>query len=200
MCPELRIYAALQELDEGQLRRFKLLLHQAGGRPPGWGVLQAATREDLPGLLAAHYAGRALAVVAQVLRQMPALHLLDQLHGTAPGDATRGPQDTPGETSDPPLTTDAGERVVSQRQLMRLARKLGRQWREVGVEFLGLRRHQLDGVEEDHGTVGTRVFAMLMLWRNREGPAATASRLLRLLSQDDSPVDPEALAELLDRP
>nr|XP_023654737.1 uncharacterized protein LOC111837129 isoform X1 [Paramormyrops kingsleyae] len=85
------------------------------------------------------------------------------------------------------------EELVTERQLMLLAQYVGHSWKQLGILALGLSNVQLDQVEEDKRCHVDRVFAMLCIWRMREGRQATAAHLHRVLSQSNISLPPESL-------
>ncbi|XP_015199801.2 uncharacterized protein [Lepisosteus oculatus] len=104
-------------------------------------------------------------------------------------DVTSGAEEKPGD----------GVALVSERQLMQLASQVGHEWKQVGRLLLGLPSARLEHcAEENPHAHCERVFAMLRAWRTREKRGATAARLHALLSQDGSPLHPEAFDFLLE--
>ncbi|KYO41830.1 hypothetical protein Y1Q_0004899 [Alligator mississippiensis] len=76
---------------------------------------------------------------------------------------------------------------------------MGREWRRIGVQFLGLPNHRLEQLEEKHqGDLVMQAFGVLLQWRKKEGKAATAARLHSILSAQDVALQPEALNCLLE--
>ncbi|KAM4562943.1 uncharacterized protein PAE49_011223 [Odontesthes bonariensis] len=88
--------------------------------------------------------------------------------------------------------------LVKERQLMSVARSIGRSWREIGRLALDISSVKLEQIEEDHSLHVERVFAMLRYWRTRQRGKATAAHLHSLLSQEDWALPPESLECLLE--
>lgn len=83
---------------------------------------------------------------------------------------------------------------------MKLARNMGRKWRQIGIEFLGVETTRLEQIEEENATnVVMRAFYMLLDWRNREGRTATTAKLYHLLNQEGVDLDQNVYAFLLER-
>uniref|UniRef100_A0A8V0ZTG3 Death domain-containing protein n=1 Tax=Gallus gallus TaxID=9031 RepID=A0A8V0ZTG3_CHICK len=112
---------------------------------------------------------------------------------TAGGGGGRGGAPHPPLTS--PWVSPGGGRLLSERDLLRVAQLLGHEWQEVGVLCLGLQRCRLEQIRENnpHRTALCS-FEMLREWRRREGAAATAPRLRDCLSP--AQLDPEVFALL----
>uniref|UniRef100_A0A3Q1GF06 Uncharacterized LOC110945799 n=1 Tax=Acanthochromis polyacanthus TaxID=80966 RepID=A0A3Q1GF06_9TELE len=88
--------------------------------------------------------------------------------------------------------------VVKEKQLMSVARGIGRSWREIGRLALDIPSVKLEQIEEDHRLHAERVFAMLRYWRTRQRNKATAAHLHSLLSQGDWALPPESIDFLLE--
>ncbi|KPP64424.1 hypothetical protein Z043_117232 [Scleropages formosus] len=87
--------------------------------------------------------------------------------------------------------------LVTERQLMILADRVGHSWKQMGLVALRITAVQLEQLEEDYPRHVERVFGMLQAWRMREGRQATAVRLYDLLSRGNF-VPPESLDILLE--
>ncbi|NWH43995.1 ANK3 protein, partial [Fregata magnificens] len=193
-----------QALSEEQFQTLKYLLEE---RVP-LGQLRPATRPELCSLLLQRFPGRALHVVADLLRQI-SRHDLVRLYrlpggteeetpgkkGDAEGSSApsgrgedAGPV-SPSVASSPP---SAPPRRLTEKDLIRIAQKLGREWQEVGIGCLGLERSRLDQIREDNPcNVVMQSFEMLREWRRREKQEATAPRLCACLAP--ASLDPEVL-------
>lgn len=88
--------------------------------------------------------------------------------------------------------------LVKEKQLMSVARAIGRSWREIGRLALDIPSVKLEQIEENHQLHVERVFAMLRYWRTRQRDKATAAHLHSLLSQDDWALSPESIDFLLE--
>ncbi|XP_049921957.1 uncharacterized protein zgc:174906 [Epinephelus moara] len=91
-----------------------------------------------------------------------------------------------------------GSRLVKEKQLMTVARTIGRSWREIGRLALDIPNVKLEQIEEDHSIHVERVFAMLRYWSTCQREKATAARLHSLLSQEDWALPPESIDFLLE--
>ncbi|XP_061114821.1 uncharacterized protein zgc:174906 [Conger conger] len=94
---------------------------------------------------------------------------------------------------------EAGSGLVSERQMMLVAREVGRDWKQLGRLALDIPSVRLEQIEEDNpADLRERVFAMLRVWRTREGQDATAARLHALLSADKCAPPADKIDFLLD--
>ncbi|KAM9259202.1 uncharacterized protein RDI95_014994 [Morus bassanus] len=101
--------------------------------------------------------------------------------------AAAGPASQPAASSLPlPAASSrpsARPRRLTESDLMKVARGLGKEWQEVGIACLGLERSRLDQIREDNpGNVVLQIFQMLLDWQRREKQEATASRLCARLA------------------
>ncbi|XP_029477023.1 uncharacterized protein zgc:174906 [Oncorhynchus nerka] len=96
-------------------------------------------------------------------------------------------------------TCKDGSKMVVEKDLMRVARNIGRSWRAIGTGALDIPSVKLDQILEDypHSHVD-RVFAMLRYWSTLKRQEATAANLHSLLSQDDCALPPDSIDFLLD--
>lgn len=180
------LLALQQALSEEQFQSFKYLL---GERLP-LGALGPATRPELCGLLLQRFPGRALRVAADLLRQIHRRDLLRlyQLPGAEEDEEDSMEEGEVEAAASPPAS--APPRRLTEKDLLRIAQKLGKEWQEVGIGCLGLERSRLDQIGEDNpGSVVMRSFEMLREWRRREKQEATAPRLLACL--EPAGLDPE---------
>ncbi|KAI1892291.1 hypothetical protein AGOR_G00131830 [Albula goreensis] len=94
---------------------------------------------------------------------------------------------------------EPGSKVVTEKQLMLVARGIGRHWKQLGRVALDIPTVKLEQIEEENpGTHVERVFAMLRMWLTRERRNATTAHLHALLSQDECAPPPESIDFLLD--
>lgn len=92
-----------------------------------------------------------------------------------------------------------GGRVVTERQLMLVARHIGSSWKEVGRVVLEISSTRLEQIlEENPRNHRECVFAMLRDWSMREREKATAARLHSLLTQEENAVAPGRIDFLLE--
>lgn len=88
--------------------------------------------------------------------------------------------------------------LVTEKQLMTVARAVGQSWREVAIMALEVPSVKLEQIVADNPNCQVlQVFAALCYWRNIQGNRATASCLHSLLSQPDLALSQEALIFLL---
>lgn len=87
-------------------------------------------------------------------------------------------------------------KLVTEKQLMTLARAVGRSWREIAILALDISSVKLEQIVADNPLHVDQVFAMLRYWRNCKGEEATAAHLYSLLSRPDLALPPESFAFL----
>lgn len=198
------LLALQRALTEEQFQTLKYLLEE---RLP-LAELRPATRPDLCSLLLQRFPGQALRITADLLRQIHRHDLirLHQLPGTEdPGEKGeaggpsaplgRGKEDEGRQpvsllTASSPLSLRP--RRLTEKDLIQIAQKLGKEWQEVGIGYLGLERSRLDQIREDNPrNVVMQSFEMLREWRRREKQEATAPRLYACLAP--ASLDPEVL-------
>ncbi|NWV29895.1 CRADD protein, partial [Origma solitaria] len=176
-----------QALPEEQFQSLKFLLE---GRIPA-GLLLPASRPELCRILLQRFPGNSLHVTAGVLQQLGRLDLIQRFQlpleeqiaeetpwepsGDTPkvmGDPTPGCH--PGGIPAPPVNS----RRLTEKDLMQVAQRLGKEWQEVGILHLGLERSRLEQIQEENpGNPVLWNFEMLRDWWRRERHEATASRL-----------------------
>lgn len=84
------------------------------------------------------------------------------------------------------LLCNKASNLVTEKQLMLVARGIGRSWKEIGRLALGIPSVKLEQFEEDYPNSHVeRVFAMLRCWSARQRKLATTAHLHSLLSQED---------------
>ncbi|XP_029292482.1 uncharacterized protein LOC115011418 [Cottoperca gobio] len=91
-----------------------------------------------------------------------------------------------------------GSRLITEKQLMTVARTIGRSWREIGRLALEIASVKLEQIEEDNSCHVERVFAMLRYWSTRQRGKSTAAHLHLLLCQGDWALPPESIDFLLE--
>ncbi|KAI4823724.1 hypothetical protein KUCAC02_012295 [Chaenocephalus aceratus] len=91
-----------------------------------------------------------------------------------------------------------GSCLVQEKQLMTVARTIGRSWREIGRLALEISTVKIEQIEEDNSIHVERVFAMLRYWSTCQREKATAANLHSLLSQGDWALPPESIDFLLE--
>uniref|UniRef100_A0A3Q1JQW0 Death domain-containing protein n=1 Tax=Anabas testudineus TaxID=64144 RepID=A0A3Q1JQW0_ANATE len=87
--------------------------------------------------------------------------------------------------------------LVNEKQLMTVARAIGKCWREIGRSALDVSSVKLEQIEEDHSLHVERVFAMLRYWQTCQRKKATAAHLHSLLSQGEWALPSESIDFLL---
>ncbi|XP_054859864.1 uncharacterized protein LOC129346549 [Eublepharis macularius] len=182
----------LDDLSSDELRAFAFYLPELPGQPTRIprGKLDNADRVQLAELLLKYYPGRELEVAAKVLYEVPRRDLLKKylLQGQegaptmdaspekapAAGSHTQGqplpvsekPREPTSRMASLAETTPAARRV-SEKDLMKLARNLGKNWRAIGIEYLGVEASRLEQIEEENpGNAVMRNFYMLKSWKN----------------------------------
>lgn len=89
--------------------------------------------------------------------------------------------------------------VVTEKQLMAVARAMGRDWKQTAVLALDVPLVKLEQIVADNPLhIVDQVFATLRYWRNFNGNKATAAHLYSLLSQPEHALSPGALDFLLE--
>lgn len=85
----------------------------------------------------------------------------------------------------PKVNRSSGPSLVKEKQLMSVARVIGRSWKEIGRMALNIPSVKLEQIEEDNSPHVERVFAMLRCWCAQQREKATAANLHSLLCQGD---------------
>lgn len=88
--------------------------------------------------------------------------------------------------------------MVTEKQLMMVARHVGANWKEVGrvaLEIPSVKLEQI--VVENPNNHRERVFCMLRLWSTRERDKASATHLHSLLTQEEFGLAPGSIDFLL---
>ncbi|TFK03536.1 arf-GAP with GTPase, ANK repeat and PH domain-containing protein 1 [Platysternon megacephalum] len=180
----------LEDLREKEFEKFKFYLPHGGTAPHiRRGRLDGASPIQVAELLMQTYPQEALDITNQVLRKIPRLDLVQGGQLQTRRDAGNSGNDA----------NHQKQNLVSEQQLMKLAGKMGKTWRQIGIEFLGLENHCLEQIEENNpGNTKLRAFNMLLEWRKRARQDATVIHLCSILSQDEVPLQPEALDCLRD--
>ncbi|XP_041332022.1 uncharacterized protein LOC121358157 [Pyrgilauda ruficollis] len=190
-----------QALPEEQFQSLKFLLE---GRIPSRPVLPAS-RPDLCRILLQRFPGDSLRVTAGILRQIGRLDLIqrfqlpleEQISEETPGEPNG---DTPRVRGDPTSGHHPGgipappvnSRRLTEKELMQVAQKLGKEWQEVGILHLGLERIRLEQIQEENpGNPILWNFEMLREWQRQQRQEATVSQLLACLER--ARVNPEIL-------
>ncbi|KAM9445689.1 uncharacterized protein Hap1MRO34_024435 [Clarias gariepinus] len=89
--------------------------------------------------------------------------------------------------------------MVTEKQLMMVARYIGKNWKEVGMVALEIPSVRLEQIAEDNpNSHRDRVFSMLHFWSTRERNKASATYLHSLLMQEEIGVTPGSIDFLLE--
>ncbi|XP_077185219.1 uncharacterized protein LOC143833371 isoform X2 [Paroedura picta] len=167
-----RLLAILEELTDEDVRKFAFLVQGLDGLIPR-GKLEGASRVQLAELLVRYCPGEELAVAARVLDAVPRRDLLKKFRLGRHEGAPRA---------------EAGQ--VSDKALMKVAKILGKNWRAIGIEYLGVAISHLEQIEEENpGNAVMRNFYMLKAWMRNEGKGATPAHLYDILTRDEVPLD-----------
>ncbi|NWS50265.1 CRADD protein, partial [Probosciger aterrimus] len=191
-CERAMLLAVQEELSEEELQRFKFLL---GGHIPA-GMLAPATRPELCSILLQRFPGRALRITAGLLRRMGRHDLLLRFQLPQDEDDTVGmeeePMGAPAASRCHPIAPPPPRRLT-ERDLMQIAQRFGKEWQEVGILCLGLEKSRLEQIREDHPhSLVLQSFEMLREWSRRHKAEATAPQLrasLRCASVDPDVFD-----------
>ncbi|KAM4644105.1 LOW QUALITY PROTEIN: uncharacterized protein AAGF69_014860 [Amazona ochrocephala] len=161
-----------------------------GGHIPN-GILAPASRPELCSILLQRFPSRALSLTAGLLRRLGRPDLVVRFQLPPDAEAPSGWSGSNPRALPPP----APPRRLTERELMRIAQKLGREWQEVGIACLGLEQSRLEQIRADqpHSLV-LQSFEMLREWSRRHRAEATAPLLRASLAR--ASVDPEVF-ELL---
>ncbi|XP_053144877.1 FAS-associated death domain protein-like [Hemicordylus capensis] len=195
------LLAILNDLADDELRTFAYHLSfiQPSGIPRG--RLSGATRVQLAELLMQHYPAKELEVTAEVLRKIPRNDLLRRCHLPL-GEMARAGEEPPPRMEVPMQAAAAGQNAGSMRvpesKLMTLAGNMGKKWKQIGIEFLGVTTTRLEQIEEENSTEAMRAFYMLMEWKNNARERATPAHLFGILSQERVPLDHDAYKFLVE--
>ncbi|XP_029012739.1 uncharacterized protein zgc:174906 [Betta splendens] len=132
----------------------------------------------------------------------PRLHFIKDFQVNAPLSGETNKQGagkrhhTPDLQEPVPIKQTKGCPLVTEKQLMIVARSVGKSWREIGRMSLDIPSVKLEQIEEDHTTHRERVFAMLRYWKTCRRQNATAARLHSLLSEGELALPAESLEVL----
>ncbi|XP_027855408.1 uncharacterized protein LOC114133582 isoform X3 [Xiphophorus couchianus] len=74
---------------------------------------------------------------------------------------------------------------LSEKQLLKIARQLGKEWKEVAI-FLGIESKYVDDLQVAENCVSMQKLKMLLEWKKRQSGKATACHLLYSLNDLDS--------------
>ncbi|NWS32582.1 CRADD protein, partial [Polioptila caerulea] len=190
-----------QALSEEQFQSLKFLL---GAKVPA-GLLLPASRPEVCCILLQRFPGNSLGVTARILQQLGRLDLIqrfqlpldEQIPEETPMEHNG---DTPNVRGDPTSRCHPGgipapamnTRRLTEKDLMQIAQRLGKEWQEVGILHLGLERSRLEQIQEENPNNPVLWnFEMLREWRQRERHKATVSQLQSCL--EHARLDPAIL-------
>ncbi|XP_078392072.1 uncharacterized protein LOC144674724 isoform X2 [Cetorhinus maximus] len=178
----------LDELSESDFHRFKFYLQDSTGfKPIAGGVLEGKSRVEMAFLLQKHYAQEARDISRKILLEIPRRDLVQDMFGEGGASGAEGRA----EEVEPKLLTD--------KELMTLAKNMGHNWKQIGIQFLDLQSYEIDQCEVQHRTVVLQSFEMFKCWRNREKEGATALKLHSILANKECPISSEQFDCLLDK-
>ncbi|XP_072927190.1 THO complex subunit 1 [Hemitrygon akajei] len=217
MTPKRLILKVLDELTEENLNRFTFYLRESDKRKPiPSSQLEDKKREKIVQLLLNHYGEKAVDITRDIIHEIPRRDLewmfadggerngsiertQERKRERPEGQNSAGTVSDPSESENPiPKKNKLEAKPVIEKQLMRLASKLGRNWKRIGIEFLDLKECDIDHCVSDEQDVVMQRFKMLVLWKNREKAAATAERLHTILANKDCPISSEDIDCLLE--
>ncbi|KAL2095938.1 hypothetical protein ACEWY4_008086 [Coilia grayii] len=84
-------------------------------------------------------------------------------------------------------TTTAAD--VTDQQLMKLAKRMGKEWKQVAIGSLGVSMQELEKIQASEEDTTMQRFRMLDQWRRRHKGEAGLAELHRCLNEDDVPND-----------
>lgn len=195
----LEVHEALSE------EEFQKLKYQLESKVPA-GLMLQASRTELCRILLQRFPGKSLCVIAGILLQIGRRDLIQRfqlpLEEQIPEETPREPNgDTPNVTGDPTSGHNPGgtpappvnSQRLTEKHLMTIAKRFGREWQEVGILHLGLERSRLEQIQEENPSNSILwSFEMLRDWQRQQRHEATASQLLACLERARN-LDPEIL-------
>ncbi|XP_069087038.1 uncharacterized protein [Pleurodeles waltl] len=144
------------------------------------------------------YTNEALRIIADIMKRINRMDLYEELRvklGDSCTELCAKDQDSASGIGEALNSHKyAGrDKLVTDQQLMRLARCLGKSWKQIGIEVLGIENIKLEQIEEDNqNNLVMKAFYMLKAWKNKEKTKATPDHLCQLLSSDGVPLELEA--------
>ncbi|XP_070596970.1 uncharacterized protein [Erythrolamprus reginae] len=213
-----RLLTTLGELTDKELQTFAFLLPGAIPR----GKRNTDSRVDLAEVILSYYAENALEVLVDVLNKIPRRDLVLKLQGrprrgvprcdgteearevaaAAAAVVAESPSKVSSASADPqnclPPSLGAPSKLLSQEQLMKVASKMGKNWKQIGIAYLGVEISRLEQFEEENPrNMVMQIFSMLWYWRNRE-KNATGCDLYNILNKKGVELDADAYNFLLE--
>ncbi|XP_063060756.1 uncharacterized protein LOC134453940 [Engraulis encrasicolus] len=76
---------------------------------------------------------------------------------------------------------------LTDQQLMMVAKLMGKEWKQVGISYLGLSMQELDKIQEAEQDVTLQRFRMLDHWKRQQKGKAGPTELHRCLNEEDVP-------------
>ncbi|XP_051865591.1 uncharacterized protein si:ch211-114l13.9 [Pristis pectinata] len=211
------ILEVLDELTARELNRFIFFLNDSTEwKPIPSGRLEDQPREEIALLLQNHYGNQVVDVARKILHDIPRRDLIERMFKDAERDGSIGMtgerkrdrpegQDSAGTMSDRsennnpnPKKNKVEAKLLTDKQLMKLASKMGHNGKQIGIQFLKLESYEIDQCESQAPTLIMQNFNILQLWRNREKKNATAKRLHAILASNDCPISSECIDWLLE--
>ncbi|KAI1893725.1 hypothetical protein AGOR_G00126640 [Albula goreensis] len=88
--------------------------------------------------------------------------------------------------------------LITDQQLMMVARRMGKEWREVAIAYLGLCMQDIEEIQSSEETLTMSKFKMLDKWRRKAKSEGSLSELHKSLSHEDVPIEVrDVLEEML---
>ncbi|XP_043939916.1 uncharacterized protein LOC122811857 isoform X2 [Protopterus annectens] len=190
-----KLLDVLEELKEKDRHKFIFHLKSLKERPPCSQIehLQDIGLAEI--LLEFYGENKAWEVTKGVLSKIPRNDLL-QKHFS---NEERMDTSTPTKKHDvherfQDKTKSAKRPLVTERQLMILAGNFGKEWKNIGIQFLGFANYEIEQFDEGNTDFKMKVFYMLLHWKRRGKEKATPRKLYKILSKPDVPLSIDKLS------
>ncbi|XP_069509442.1 uncharacterized protein [Ambystoma mexicanum] len=193
---------ALKRLSQDEYSDFKFHLEDKNLNPPLFkSETEEIQRPCLVQLLEQIYTSNALQVAASIMEKIKRNDLSGELRQrlcpkTPPRNACGSEHRLVGTDEIMHIETATYSQqtaLVTDEQMMSLAKGFGKNWKEIGIRFLGIKNNRLEQIELDHqNNLVMQAFYMIRAWKNKEKLNATPEHLYTLLSQNEVPLEPEA--------
>ncbi|XP_060676999.1 uncharacterized protein LOC132805771 [Hemiscyllium ocellatum] len=207
----------LDELSENDFERFRFHLeNSAEFKPIARGRSEGKSRQEMASLLQHNYGKQARDISRKVLLQIPRRDLVGKMFGDgnlSGSESTRVQRkrerlkdcESDGALSEPSdnemimsKKNKVELKILTDKKLMQLAKNMGHNWQQIGIQFLDLQSHEIEQCEAQQRLVVLQRFEMLKCWRNREKEGATAVKLHSILSNKECPISSAQLNCLLE--
>ncbi|XP_063060695.1 uncharacterized protein LOC134453876 [Engraulis encrasicolus] len=162
------MYTTLDNLSESDFKRFREYLSRdvkEGFKPIPWGKLEKADVTDTVRLMRNSYGDQGSSELTRdILETMGCLGISEQ------------------------MTTKTGTTAdVTDKQLMKLAKCMGGEWKQVAIGYLGVPKEELERIQESEQNVVMQRYCMLDKWRRQNKGKAGVRELHDCLNEDDVP-------------